>query len=244
MTIKLDNGTSINYEVYGTGKRLLVLHGWGDNLRTFDMVTATLSRNFQLIIIDLPGFGQSSALPHPFTLDDYALTIEKFLTALELGEVFVLGHSFGGAIAVKLAIFSNKVKLLILEDSSGIRNKSLPIKLKIYIYKTLKLILSEKYREKLRCILGSNDYRSAGVLRNTLIKVVSEDLQSVLSKITVPTLLIWGRNDEETPIAQARIMKNEIKDSTLHIIEGVGHFPHLEKPEEFTNVVTEFLKEI
>ena len=243
MTIKLDNGTSINYEVYGTGKRLLILHGWGENIRTFDSVTTVLSRNFQLIIIDLPGFGQSSALPHPFTLDDYTSTVEKFLTALEINEVFILGHSFGGAIAVKLAIFSNKVKRLILEDSSGIRNKSLSIKFKIYVYKTLKLILSEKYREKLRRILGSSDYRSAGVLRSTLIKVVSEDLQSVVSKISIPTLLIWGRNDKETPMEQARIMKNEIKDSTLHIIEGVGHFPHLEKPEEFIKAVSEFLKD-
>ena len=243
MTIKLDNGTSINYEVYGMGQRLLILHGWGENLRTFDPVTTVLSRNFQLILIDLPGFGQSSVLPHPFTLDDYALTVEKFLAALEISEVFLLGHSFGGAIAVKLAIFSNKVRRLILEDSSGIRNKSLSIKFKIYIYKTLKLILSEKYREKLRRILGSSDYHSAGVLRSTLVKVVSEDLQYVVSKIAIPTLLIWGRNDKETPIAQAQIMKNEIKNSTLHIIDGVGHFPHLEKPAEFTNVVNEFLKD-
>lgn len=243
MTIKLDNGPSINYEVYGTGKRLLILHGWGENIRTFDSVTTVLSRNFQLIIIDLPGFGQSSALPHPFTLDDYTSTVEKFLAALEINEVFVLGHSFGGAIAVKLAIFSNKVRRLILEDGSGMRNKSLSIKFKIYIYKTLKLILSEKYREKLRRILGSSDYRSAGVLRRTLIKVVSEDLQSVVSKISIPTLLIWGRNDKETPIAQAEIMRAKIKNSKLLVIENAGHFPHLDKPEEFIEAIKEFLKD-
>ena len=211
MIIKLEKGVSINYEVYGTGKRLLILHGWGDSLRAFDLVTEALSKNFQLILLDLPGFGQSSSLPHPFTLDDYAQTVEKFLTALEINEVSVLGHSFGGAIAVKLAIFSNKVRRLVLEDSSGIRNKSLSIKLKIYIYKILKLILSERYREKLRHILGSSDYRDAGVLRSTLVKIVSEDLQHVASKIAIPTLMIWGRNDKETPMEQARIMKNEIK---------------------------------
>lgn len=243
MTIKLDNGISINYEVYGTGKRLLMLHGWGDNLRTFDQVTPALSQNFQLILMDLPGFGHSSALLYPFSLDDYTLTVERFLAALEINEVFVLGHSFGGAIAIKLAAFSNKIKRLILEDSSGIRNKDLIVKFKICIYKTLKLILNEKYREKLRHILGSPDYRSAGVLRNTLVKVVGEDLRCLLSNIGIPTLLIWGRNDKETPIAQARIIKNEIKDSTLHIIDSVGHFPHLEKHEEFIKTVNEFLKD-
>lgn len=243
MIIKLENKVSINYEVYGTGKRLLMLHGWGDSLRTFDLVTSQLSKNFQLILLDLPGFGQSSVLPHPFTLDDYASTIEKFLTALEVNETFVLGHSFGGAIAIKLATFSNKVKRIILEDSSGIRNKDLMVKLKIYIYKTLKLILNEKYREKLRHVLGSPDYRSAGVLRDTLVKVVGEDLRCLLSSIDIPTLLVWGRDDKETPIAQAEIMKKEIRNSKLLVIENAGHFPHLDKPEEFIKTVVEFLKE-
>lgn len=243
MTIKLENGTSINYEVYGTGKRLLILHGWGSDLRIFDQVTTALSQNFQLILVDLPGFGRSSSLPYPFTLDDYTLTVEGFLTALEINEVFVLGHSFGGAVAIKLATLSNKVKRLILEDSSGIRNKDLMVKLKIYIYKTLKLILSEKYREKLRRVLGSSDYRSAGVLRSTFVKVVNENIQNTLSKINLPTLLIWGRNDKETPIAQAEIMREEIKNSKLLIIENAGHFPHLDKPEEFIKAIKGFLED-
>lgn len=243
MTIKLDNGASINYEVYGTGKRLLILHGWGEDIRIFDQITTALSQNFQLILLDLPGFGRSSSLPYPFALDDYTLTVERFLTALEINEVFVLGHSFGGAIAIKLATFSNKVKRLILEDSSGIRNKDLMVKLKICIYKTFKLILNEKYREKLRHIIGSPDYRSTGVLRSTFVKIVNEDIQYKLSKINLPTLLIWGRNDKETPIAQAEVMRDKIKNSKLLIIENAGHFPHLDKPEEFIKAIKEFLED-
>lgn len=241
MLALIDN-LSINYEVYGQGERLLLLHGWATNLHSFETLIPKLSVNFQVVALDLPGFGQSQAPQETFGVYEYAKFIEKFLDYLDIKETFLLGHSMGGAIAIAYAVSFNRAKKLVLEDSAGIRKKSLWTMSKIYIVKTLKLFALPAYRQHLKHIFGSTDYRNAGTMRPVLVKLVNENLSERLPEIKQPTLIIWGQNDKETTLEEARHFNKVIRESKLVILPNCAHYPHLECIDEFTNTVTGFLK--
>lgn len=232
----------INYEVYGQGPRLLLLHGWGLDLGSFDSVVPALAQKFQVIRLDLPGFGLSSALPETFDILDYAQIVEKFLETLEIKQTAILGHSFGGAVSIHLASFSNRISKLILESSAGLYPKNLFVRLKVFFYKSLKKSISPNYLEKLQKILGSVDYKNSGPLRKSLIKVVNSNVLSLLPRIQVPTLIIWGDQDELTTAAEAQILNKGIRDSSIVFLNDCGHFPHLERPREFIKAVCDFLE--
>jgi pimeloyl-ACP methyl ester carboxylesterase len=90
---------------------------------------------------------------------------------------------------------------------------------------------------------GSPDYRAAsGTLRASMVRLVNADLRPQLSRLTVPTLLIWGEGDRETPLADARTMARLIPDSGLVIFEGGGHFAYAEQPDRFCRIVDVFLR--
>jgi pimeloyl-ACP methyl ester carboxylesterase len=88
---------------------------------------------------------------------------------------------------------------------------------------------------------GSRDYRQAGPMRQTFIKVVNEDLRDHLPLIQCPTLIIWGELDQETPLADAHEMHRLIQDSRLAVIPKAGHFPFIEKPAAFNDALFPFL---
>lgn len=243
MIINVD-GLELNYEVYGRGKKVLLLHGWGLNLHSFDSIIPILSENFQVIALDLPGFGLSSKLKEPLGTLDFAYGIEKFLDKLDIRETMVLGHSFGGAVAIALCSFSSRITKLILEDSAGLYPKGLLTQLKILLYKIWRRVLPFSYLQKnFKNLFGSKDYKEAGRLRQTLIRVVNQNINYLLPRINIPTLIIWGEKDEVTSKREARVLNTGIKNSSILILRGCSHFPHLEKPAEFTQAITDFLIE-
>lgn len=241
MTIEINDGLTINYEVYGQGPRLLLLHGWGVNLHSFDFIIPHLSPHLQIFLLDLPGFGLSSKLPRIFGTQDYVRAVEEFLKTLEISDFFVLGHSFGGAVSLSLAAQNEAVKKLVLVDSAGIRIKSFSSKIKIQLYKNLKKFLPNSKESFIQKILASQDYRDAGELRSTFIKIVNEDLRHLLPQIKTPTLIIWGKNDTVTPLKEAQILHQGINNSRIRTIADCGHYPQADKPAEFARIVLEFL---
>ena len=95
--------------------------------------------------------------------------------------------------------------------------------------------------EKLKNKFGSSDYKNArGVLRDTLVKSVNEDLSDEIQNIKVKSLIIWGDKDTSTPIDDAYYFKDNIIDSELHIINGAGHFPFVDEPFEYEKVLKEY----
>jgi len=246
------DGLNINYEIEGQGKDVLVLHGWGANMDVMRPIASFLSNHFRVASFDFPGFGMSQEPPVPWSVYDYAEFTEKFIKAVGLNSPVLIGHSFGGRVIICLAgKMGMKVPKIVLVDSAGIKpRRSAKYYLKVCTFKTLKNILklplfgnnSDKLIEKARKKFGSSDYKNvSGIMRQTMVKVVNEDLKQFLPSIRVPTLLIWGENDAATPLRDAKIMEKLIPDSGLVVLKNAGHFSFLDKTYEFNTIVYNFL---
>jgi pimeloyl-ACP methyl ester carboxylesterase len=237
----LIKGLTINFEVYGSGEQIVFLHGWGANLQIWEGLKPYLAAlPFQMIFLDLPGFGESSLPATPFSSRDYANVLYLFIKELEIESPILLGHSVGGKIALAYTLEYNGVRKLILIDSAGIRRRD--------ILTQTKLLMSKAFskspgfiKKPLAKSFQSEDYRTAGAMKATMAKIVEEDLRTQLNNITAPTLIIWGEEDPETPIRDAAIMKKEIKNSILKIIPQCGHFPFLEQPTLVAKLISEFI---
>ncbi|OGT07249.1 MAG: hypothetical protein A2X78_00970 [Gammaproteobacteria bacterium GWE2_37_16] len=251
MFIKIQN-LRIHYKIFGAGESLIFLPGWGWGFEGYLKVIMHLAQNFRVIALDLPGFGLSTPPQTAWQTEQYAALVAEFARELEIINPIMVGHSLGGKIALYLTA-ENLVatKKLVLISSAGIK---LPKKItqygKMYAFKLLKnlaclpllkIFLARKvnaYRNK----VGSQDYRRAqGVMREILVRVVNEDFRSLLPKIKVPTLLIWGEKDTSSPLTAGQLMKKIIPEAKLVVFPKAGHFPHEHDCIEFCKQVDEFL---
>jgi pimeloyl-ACP methyl ester carboxylesterase len=251
----LINGLKINYKIAGRGPAILVLHGWGGSSDSWIRVQGILaSQGYKVICPDFPGFGKSTPPPEPWEITDYSSFVLNFVKELKLGSFFLLGHSFGGRIAIKFVVnHPKRVKSLILCDSAGIKPKSGPKTRVIYwIARIGNAIFTPKHfarfkdaaRNLFYIFLRNRDYVKAnGVMKETIKKVLSEDLLLDLAKIKTKTLITWGGIDKMVPPKYANIFKEKIKDSKLEILPKIGHSPHLEIPGKFSEIILNFLKE-
>lgn len=231
---------------------IVLLHGWGSNIENYGQLQTYLGKFFKVYAIDLPGFGLSSEPSSPWDTKDYAELIAKLIQTLKINRPILIGHSFGGKIA--LYLIAKKLisgKKLVLINSAGIKSQKTLCKwLKIYSYKffkhiaqlpLVKMVLQprlEMYRKK----FGSQDYRDAsGVMRNSLVKIVNEDFRVLLPLIDVPTLLIWGDQDTKTPLSDGQLMQQLIPNVQLVVLVGTGHFSYVDNFAEFILPVHEFL---
>ena len=123
---------------------------------------------------------------------------------------------------------------------------------KVYTFKALKNIFKlfpnaemfNNIRERVLGKFGSSDYKkSPEILRKTMSIIVNEDERDILTNIECPTLLIWGENDEDTPLEDAKIMEKNIKDSGLVVLKNAGHFSYLDCYNDFSVIIKNFLME-
>ena len=244
---------AVRYEEEGTGPVALLLHGWGANLHTWDVLTNDLTNDgWRVLRLDLPGFGKSEMPKSAWSVSDYAAFVHAFLDKLGIAQLRLLvGHSFGGRIALKgvaTRVFSPEK--LILIGSAGVPEERTAKRRAFGILAKLGKAVSAVppfsfFRDRLRRTLyeaaGSTDYLNAGPLRDTFLKVIGEDLTHSAKAITIPTLLIWGEDDAETPLHRGRVLHECIHGSTLEVISDAGHFVHQEKPAEVARAVAVFL---
>lgn len=253
MNIKIDN-INVNYSIEGEGEFVVLLHGWGSNIKLFESMTNILKTKYTVIAPDMPGFGESEEPPVPWDVSDYAEFIIKFLEKFNVKNAVFLGHSFGGRVIFKLFERGNlpfEIKKVILVDSAGVKpKKTLSQKAKLYSYKLSKHVLNfppmkklfPNALENLRKSRGSADYNAASpVMRQTLVKVVNEDLTHVFTAVNVPTLLVWGRNDTATPVSDAELMEKLIPDAGLVVLERSGHYSFLDEAYTFNRVLASFM---
>ncbi len=254
MNIEINN-IKINYIVKGdSDKKILLLHGWGSNIKLFNNIIEHLSKENTVYALDMPGFGESQLPNNSWNVDNYVDFIIEFIKIMKIDKLSLLGHSFGGRVIIKLSNRENlpfEISKLILVDSAGILpKKSNKSSFKTKIYKLCKVVLKNKVvskifpnaLENLKKKFGSEDYKNAiPVMRETLVKVVNEDLEPLLKNIKQPTLLIWGDKDEATPFEDAKIMESLIPNSGIVRVEGAGHYSFLEQPILINKVLDSFL---
>lgn len=230
---------------------MILMHGWGSDHSTLSLFERVGREQHEVFNLDLPGFGKSEEPPTPWGVEEYVQMLEQFVKELKIENPIVLGHSFGGRIAI-LYSSRNPVERLILVDAAGVKPRHSPdYYLRVYSYKAAKKIYpvifgkkrAAEIIEKMRSKHGSHDYRnSSPMMRQVMIKAIKADLRKFMPLITVPTLLIWGENDTATPMRDAHIMNRLIKDSTLISFPGASHFSFLDNPYQTAAVVRRFIQ--
>lgn len=244
-------GVKVSMEITGEGKPLILMHGWGCNHTTVRSIAAVAAQTHKVYNIDFPGFGDSQEPPEVWGVEMYTRLVEELVKSEGLEAPVLVGHSFGGRVAILYAS-RNAVDKVVLVDAAGIKPKrSLGYYMKVYSFKAGKkfwqLLLGKEKAQKridaMRARRGSSDYASASpMMRSILSKVVNEDLTDRLSLISAPTLLIWGENDTATPLADAKKMSKLIPDAGLVSFPGCGHYSFLDNPGQFRAVLSSFLK--
>lgn len=227
-------------------KTLVFLHGWGvDSKLWFKVLPELIKKNYSLYFLDLPGFGQSQIPNTTYDVDDYKKIVYGFVKKLGLKNIYLIGHSFGGRITIKLAAENPEfLEKIILVDTAGIVTASKIKKISAMIAKTISPIFRPSFmqplRKKLYFLLGS-EYLENEKLSEIFSKVVSENLTRLLTRIKKPTLIIWGGNDKVTPLYYGQLMSKLIPKSKLVVFEKAGHFSFLDAPEEFVRTLTEYI---
>ena len=218
-------------ERYGTSRPwLLALHGWGRSHADFAGVLAATydQQALDAVALDLPGFGASPAPPEGWGAKEYAEFVLPLLDEMADG-VVVVGHSFGGRVAVELAAMrEDRVAALVLSGVPLVRLGRPPRpRVRYRIVRSLAGagILSQVRLDRARERYGSRDYREArGVMRDVLVRVAAEDYRPALAGVRCPVELVWGEQDTAVPLAVARSALGLVGKGRLTVLAGVDHF--------------------
>jgi pimeloyl-ACP methyl ester carboxylesterase len=241
------NGLMTSYQKTGKGKVLVFLPGWGDNIQTYSGLAAKFSGGYQVYLLDLPGFGGTQAPPRAWGLEDYADFLIAWLDKMGLKPLAVIGHSYGGAVAITAASRRKIADRLVLLASAGIRNRQ-PIRKKTLAAaakagKLPLLVLPKSKRNKIRSkFYGSigSDLMLLPHMEETFRMIINDDVSERARAIRIPTLLIYGTGDRSTPASDGRRLNNLIAGSCLELVEA-GHFLHQEKPVQVAGLINRFI---
>lgn len=255
MTVKskiIVQDLALAYKDEGKGPTVVMLHGWGADLSSFEVLAGMLTPSYRVIRLDLPGFGDSEQPLSDWHIADYANCVAAFLQKLGVSKVHaLLGHSFGGRISIK-AVGTGLItpEHVVLVGSAGVR-QSQTLRNRVYkaVAKTGKAVtslpglsaLQPRLRKALYTSAGSTDYLQAGTMKQIFLHTINEDLQADAANITVPTILIWGKNDTETTLAQGEKLASCIPNARLFSIEGAGHYAFIDEPQKVADYI---LKEL
>lgn len=232
----------------GVGAPVVVLHGWGGRIESMAPTLTCLESAFRVLALDLPGFGESPAPDGAWTTPDYAAFVRDVVDDAGVERAHFLGHSYGAKTSLYLAAtHEGVVDRLVAVGSSGLRTPPSPTARARRMASGVARFAGRRLgapgrvlRDRIHRRVASTDYRDAGVMRPTLVNVVNEDLSPLLPRVTAPTLLVWGSNDDTTPVAHARRMEQLIPDAGLVVFENAGHFAYLDEPERFCRIVRHF----
>ena len=209
-------------ERWGEGDpSVIALHGWGRGRLDWVPILSHLDA----LAPDLPGFGLTPAPTSVWGSADYARSL---LNLLDGTPKVIVGHSFGGRVALHLAIMApDQVRSLVLTGvpllrTGPTRGPALPFR----IAKALssKGLLSEARMDAFRNRYGSQDYRAAsGVMRNILVKLISESYDEDIRNISCPVELVWGEHDNEVPLSIARSATGQFRHANLTVVPDAAH---------------------
>jgi pimeloyl-ACP methyl ester carboxylesterase len=242
------NGQKTRVQEMGTGDPVVLLHGWGGRIESMAPAARCLSAVFRVIAMDLPGFGDSPPPEGAWGTPDYAIFVRDVLAERGIERAHMVGHSYGGKVSLFLgATHPELVDKLVLVDATGVRTPpSLKTRAKRAASTAAKTAgrlgpPGRKVKQAVFERIASKDYQHAGAMRPILVRVVNEDMTPLMPRVKSPTLLVWGDQDQDTPVSHGRRMESLIRDSGLVVFEGAGHFSYLDQADRFCRVVRHFL---
>ena len=244
-------GLLTSYKRSGSGRTVLLLHGWGDRAAGLHALMVSLAQHYDVIAPDLPGFGGTQAPKEVWGLNEYAQFVGKFLHKLGAKRVYaIIGHSNGAAIAVRgVSQGMLNTDRLVMLASAGIRGEYKGrVRALRYITKAGRVLtiplpqqIKRKIRRKVYDTIGS-DMLVSEHLQETFKRVVTDDIRADASLITIPSLLIYGDQDTAAPVRYGELFHELMEGSTLEILPGSGHFVHVDRSREVVKSIEEFLQ--
>jgi pimeloyl-ACP methyl ester carboxylesterase len=257
-------------EVYGSGDPILCLHGLGASLYSWRHFIAPFSQHNKLILVDFKGNGRSpKPFDSHYSIEEKANDIYNLIIKENLTNLTLIGNSLGGAVSLMVAIRllaekSSRLSKLVLIDSAGDK-KSIPPHLTLirsFVGAPILYLTPSKLAAKLTLRMCYYDYNKATreqveayarpiagpAGRHALLQTARQcipanvdELIASLNVITVPTFILWGRQDKVIPLRVGQLLHEAIPNSTLEIIEECGHIPQEEKPDETIARISRFL---
>lgn len=220
----------------GSGVPVVLLHGWGASAAAMDGVYNYLSsRGRTVAALDFPGFGGSDAPGEDWGIENYADCAASVITQLGYDSPVLIGHSFGGRVAIILGSRGLASKL-VLTDAAGCKPRFSPAK-----HRAVARYKRAVRRGRDASDFGSDDYKALPPeMRRVFVRVVNTHLDGLLPRIKVPTLLFWGKQDTETPMYMAKRLNRKIAGSGLVAVQA-GHFAYAEQHNVFCAVLASFL---
>lgn len=219
-------------------KNIVFLHGWGSDASAFFFVAKQLCAKYRVVAIDFLGFGQSDYPPDFYGVKEYAADVASLLDVLHIKAATFVGHSFGGRVAIELAVYYPQIaKRIVLVDSAGIKPKRKPsYYFKVFAHKILKKLGK-------RGLKGSSDYNAlCDEMKKVFVRVVNYNQKRILNKIDVPCAIFWGKDDKETPLYMYKCFLKNIDGAQGFLLNG-GHFAFVEDKVTFGLILSAFLEE-
>jgi 4,5:9,10-diseco-3-hydroxy-5,9,17-trioxoandrosta-1(10),2-diene-4-oate hydrolase len=252
------------------GSTVLLIHGIGGSLEDWILNADAIAKHHRVYALDLVGSGHSDKPSVPYTFSYMAQFVKDFMEAENIDRACLIGHSLGGGVSLQFSIqFPDKVGKLVLVNSAGL-GKKVTILLRLLTLPIVGKMLARPSRKGTANFLKECVYDSTLITdelvelgyslaalpgaQNSLLSMVrtlgniggmrKDVLHSIvdnLTTITAPSLIFWGKQDRILPVAYAHVAEEKIPDAQLHIFDPCGHFPQLERPEEFNSIVLKFL---
>ena len=257
------NGIKIHYRDEGAGTPIVLIHGTGASLHTWEDWTKDLIEDYRVIRLDLPAYGLTGQDPQKrYSSKDYVDLLDTFLTKLKVEKFHLAGNSLGGLISWLYASYHpEKVDNLVLLDPSGFPFKSTPMVIKMaktpvlnyfiryvtprsFIEKNIKEVYYDHTLIKASTIDRYHDLIRFEGNREAFIDrayIEREDYRDRLSLIKATTLILWGENDAWIPVSDAPKFKAAIDNAQVVIMPKTGHVPMEERPKESLAIVAAFL---
>jgi pimeloyl-ACP methyl ester carboxylesterase len=245
-------GVSTEYQRIGKGPVLFFLHGWRCDWQIWSPLIQPLSQKYQLILVDLPAFGKSQEPAAVWNTSDFAVWLDEAIKTLSPNSpITLIGHSFGGKVAVQyLYQFpQNAVQQLVLFDSAGIpaplsSQQQLQQIVFSFIPSFMKKAFGQRMKRKLLQRIGSaTDHLDSTPLQRAILRrTIRESVATFLPQISLPTLVIWGKDDVDTPIDQARQFAALLPAAQLELLDNAGHFSFVDQTAQVLELLEEFLR--
>jgi non-heme chloroperoxidase len=253
--VTLPSGLTLEVVEHGRGEAVLFLHGLTDSWRSFEPILPLLPEGIRALVPSQRGHGESDRPAGGYSIDQLAEDAAGLLDALGVDRAALVGHSMGSLVAQTLALdHPSRVRRMVLVDSGttfetpdmrvfaqGVGELRDPVPRQVALDFQQSTIHRPIPEELLETFVGESLKVPAQVWQQALAGVLAFRSEGFLSRLGVPTLIVWGDHDAIVGRSEQERLRAGIRGSTLHVFEDTGHAPHWEQPQRFVDALLTFL---